>query len=146
MKRHLKSTSGVTLLEVMLVLAIAAMIIVMSVKYYQSASSSQATNSALSAIQGVTAAADSIAQGDGTYTSATAANIQNIAGSNALNLPWGTSITITPSATSYIVTLPGTQPAVCNSLAFKLKANAQHYTSVSACGATAQPFSYTYIP
>ncbi len=146
MKRHLnKSIAGVTLLEIMLVLAIAAMIIVMSVKYYQSASSSQSTNSAMQSIQSLTAAADGIAQGTGTYTSANSTNIKNVAGSTALNLPWGASITINPSAGSYTVNLPSTPANVCNSLTFKLKANS-HYTNISACGTGPGAFGYTYIP
>jgi type II secretory pathway pseudopilin PulG len=140
-----KSLAGVTLLEIMLVLAIAAMIIVMSVKYYQNASSSQSTNAALQAIQSITAAADGIAQGTGTYTSATAANVVKIAGSSALNLPWGSSITITPSAGSYVVSLPNTPVNVCNSLIFKLKANT-HYTSVTSACAGVATFSYNYVP
>ena len=70
MKRFAKSMLGVTLLEIMLVLAIAAMIIVMSVRYYQSASASQQVNAVLQQIQGITAAADGLAQATGSYSAA----------------------------------------------------------------------------
>ncbi len=147
MKRHLKSIAGVTLLEVMLVLAIAAMIIVMSVKYYQSATASQQTNSALQSIQAITAAADGIAQGDGTYTLVTSANVSAITGSNALYLPWAQSITIAPSATNYVVTLPATQGVICASLKYKLAANPHYNATANTCTTgTAAPFIYTYSP
>ena len=65
MKRSLSSILGVTLLEIMLVLAIAAMIIVMSIRYYQSANASSQANALMQQIQAITAAADNIAQGAG---------------------------------------------------------------------------------
>lgn len=147
MKRHNKLTAGVTLLEIMLVLAIAAMIIVMSVKYYQSASTSQSTNAAMQSIQALTAAADGIAQGDGTYTEVKEANIQAIAGTNTLNLPWGTTMSLGASTGSYTVSLPSTPPAVCTSLKLKLQSN-PHYSGAgtNTCGTTAADFKYNYVP
>jgi type II secretory pathway component PulJ len=47
MKKQARSILGVTLLEIMLVLAVAAMIIIMSVRYYESANSSQQANATL---------------------------------------------------------------------------------------------------
>jgi len=146
MKRQtLKSIAGVTLLEIMLVLAIAAMIIVMSVKYYQSASTSQLANSALQSIQSITASADSIAQSTGSYSNAKASAITSIAGASAMNLPWGGVITIAPSAATYTITMPNMPAAVCNSLTFKLKSNS-HYSALTTCTTAAASFSYTYNP
>ena len=67
MKCFSKKNQGVTLLEVLLVLAIAAMIIVMSIRYYQSASTSQQVNMTMEEIQAITAAADNLAIGSGSY-------------------------------------------------------------------------------
>lgn len=139
MKKNLKSIVGATLLEIMLVLAIAAMIIVMSVRYYQTASSSAQANATIELIQAITAAADSIAQSTGTYTSATSANIVNLGGAKALALPWGGNATIpSPAATSYTVQMPNMPTATCSTVALKLKNNT-HY-SVTGC------MTYIYTP
>src|SRR5260221_6708582 len=101
MKKFAKSMLGVTLLEIMLVLAVAAMIIVMSVRYYQSATASQSTNNMLEEMQAITAAADGLAQGTGTYSAATGSNVRPLMQNNSLATPWGTTITITGATTSY---------------------------------------------
>ena len=62
MKKFVK-TAGVTLLEVMLVLAIAAMIIVMSVRYYQSTNAANQANTVVQQITSIVAAADSLSVG-----------------------------------------------------------------------------------
>src|SRR3990167_7370316 len=133
---------GVTLLEVMLVLAVAAMIIVMSIRYYQSASASQQTNGAIQLAQGIAAAADSLAQKNGSYDPATnpdmtAANIQALMPNNSLNTPWGVAATIgTFTATGYTVTFPQTPATVCIQISTRLSAN-PNYTSVTpvaTCG------------
>lgn len=147
MKRFLKSMFGVTLLEIMLVLAIASMVIVMSIRYYQSATSSQQANSALSMIQSITAAADSMAQGSGGYTSAgvSASTILPLLPKNGLTTPWNTSATVTATnATAYAVTLPGTPAGVCPVLLNRLKGNSR-YSVTSSCGSSAATFSYSYI-
>ncbi len=152
MKRFEKSMLGVTLLEIMLVLAIAAMVIVMSVRYYQSASSSQQANAALQQIQGITAAADGLAQATGSYATAsvsvsTLAPLMPGGAASGFITPWGTTITIgTPAASSYQVTLPGVPSGVCPLLKSKLAAN-NHYVGVSSvsCSATAATdLTYTY--
>lgn len=146
MKRTLRTMLGVTLLEIMLVLAIASMVIVMSIRYYQSATSSQQANSALAMIQSITAAADSLAQGSGGYTSAalSTATITPLLPTNGMTTPWNTSVTVSAgSNTAYTVTLPTTPASVCPILKTKLKSNSR-YSNVSACGATAADFSYTY--
>lgn len=148
MKKMMKSVLGVTLLEIMLVLAIAAMIIVMSVRYYQSASANQQANTVLQMVQGITAAADNLAQGSGGYTGTTADNITPLMPNNSLATPWGATITITsPSATGYTVNFPTTPAAVCRSVSSKLASNAKYtaVTAATACGTSgAVTFSYTY--
>jgi type II secretory pathway pseudopilin PulG len=150
MKRNFKSMLGVTLLEIMLVLAIAAMVIVMSIRYYQSATSSQQANAALQQIQAVTAAIDSIAQGAGGYTTSNIAspNVLPLLPKNGLTTPWNSQITIgAPSSpTTYEVTVKSTPAAVCPILKAKLAVNS-HYSGFSACGAagsTPADFTYTY--
>ena len=155
MKKSPKSLLGVTLLEIMLVLAIAAMIIVMMLRYYQSASSSQQANSVLNQVLAITAAADSLAQPSGSYQVAniSTASLEPLLpnGSNAFITPWGTSITIgSPQSNSYQVTIPDTPSGVCPLLISKLNTN-NHYSNLTpatpdACtrgGATS--ISYTYL-
>jgi type II secretory pathway pseudopilin PulG len=143
MMKSMKKMLGVTLLEIMLVLAIAAMVIVMSIRYYQSANTAQQTNSILSQIQAIGAAADSLAQGAGTYTAATQANVTSLMPAGGMTTPWGTAVTIVPAATTYTVTIAGMPPGVCAGLVTRLAANG-HFGTLSACGAAAANFSYTY--
>lgn len=143
--QKLQKYLGVTLLEIMLVLAVAAMIIIMSVKFYQSATNNQQTNGALSMIQGITAAADSLAQGTGSYAAITTATVQNLMPNNSMTAPWGGAITLSAAATNtYTVTMAGTPTAVCFQLKSRLAGNTK-YTGVAAntCAAVGN-FSYTY--
>lgn len=150
MKKFAKSMHGVTLLEIMLVLAIAAMIIVMSVRYYQSATSSQQANSVLQQIQAITAAADGLAQASGSYTAGniTSASIAPLLPANGLVAPWGSTIEVSgATATSYTVSIPGVPGGVCPLLISKLAAN-NHYAptpaTAGACPAGAGTVTYTY--
>lgn len=143
MKRFAKSVLGVTLLEIMLVLAVAAMIIVMSIRYYQSASTSAQANAALEMVQGVTAAADGIAQPAGSYSGATTSAVQAMMPNQSMGTPWGGTISLGgQSATTYTVTFDTMPATVCNILRPKIIANVKFNNSVSACGGTS--FSYTY--
>lgn len=153
MKRFAKSVLGVTLLEIMLVLAIAAMIIVMSVRYYQSASASQQANAILQQLQAITAAADGLAQSSGSYSTAgvSASTLTPLLpnGSNAFITPWGTTISVSgATGNTYDVTIPGTPTGVCPLLVSKLASN-NHFASLnpataSACGTAAVDVKYTY--
>ena len=126
MKRTLKLSTGVTLLEIMLVLAIASMVIVMSIRYYQQASNSQNVNVILEEIQNITAAADNIAQGTGGYSSATSANIAVIAGANNMTSPYGSAIAVTSTSTAVTMSF-GTVPAsVCTQVTQKLSSNPKY--------------------
>lgn len=127
MKHSQRNYLGVTLLEIMLVLAIAAMIIVMSIRYYASATSSQQANAILEQIQGITAAADSLAQGTGTYSSLSTSTVASIMpAKNGMTQPWGGSITITAGTSSFTMTLTEVPIAVCPVLVSRLKANTKY--------------------
>lgn len=144
MKRFSKSILGVTLLEIMLVLAIAAMIIVMSVRYYQTASASQQANSVLQSIQAITSIADGLAQGSGSYTVVSQNSVKALMPNKIMTTPWGTTIAVsTGTATSYDVTFPTMPAAVCAQVTPKLQGNA-NYNITSSCGSSATDFKYTY--
>lgn len=143
MKKFAKSMLGVTLLEIMLVLAIAAMIIVMSVRYYQSATANQQSNAVLQMVQGVTAAADSLSQATGSYATITDAQIQSLMPNRLMTTPWGSTIAISnPTANTYTVTIPSTPAAVCVNLVSRLAANTK-YTTLSPATPAACPTTGT---
>ena len=115
MKRFLKSTQGVTLLEIMLVLAIAAMIIVMSIRYYQSAQASSQANAFVSQVQAIAAAAENLAQGTGTFPAAT--TLTPILPVNALTSPpWGGTLAYQSAATGFTLTYTAPGAATCHYL------------------------------
>lgn len=143
--KKLSRMAGVTLLEVMLVLAVAAMIIVMSIRYYQTATTNQQVNGALQMIQAISANADALAQGTGSYAGAvTTTAVQNLMPNNSMTAPWGGTATISgAAATQYTVNITSTPAAVCRQVMPRLAANAK-ITVTSACGSGAATFTYTY--
>jgi type II secretory pathway pseudopilin PulG len=147
MRKFAKASLGVTLLEIMLVLAIAAMIIVMSVRYYQSASSSQQANRILAQIQSITAAADSLAQASGSYLTANISNttILPLLPANGLTSPWGDSITVTATAANAYSVAINTMPAsVCGPVKAQLAANAHFDVSNVTCPGAGSTTTFTY--
>lgn len=142
MKLNMRSILGVTLLEIMLVLAIAAMVIVMSIRYYQSATSSQQVNTIMQQLQGVTASMDNLAVGSGTYANISQAQLlASLGGGNALTTPLGGTITMSsPSATGYTITVP-LNATICPMVATKVAANAKmSVTNPTTC----TTLTYTY--
>jgi type II secretory pathway pseudopilin PulG len=136
MKRLVKSMVGVTLLEIMLVLAIAAMVIVMSVRYYQSASSAQQANAVLEQIQAIVAAADSLAQATGSYANVVGNNeVKPLLPGGSMTTPWGDPITIGDvTSNSYSLDIGNVPSGVCPLLISKLKTN-NHFSSSASGGA-----------
>lgn len=143
MKRSLRTILGATLLEVMLVLSIVGLIILMSVKYYQSATNSSQIQQLMGIVQAITAAADNIAASGTGYGSATASNIKAIAGANSLVTPWGSTVSIGTGTTSYTVTIPSVPTGVCNTVKLKLATNTK-FQGPPACSASG--LTYTYNP
>jgi len=140
-----QSMRGVTLLEIMLVLAVAAMIIIMSVRYYQSASSNQQVNNAYSQVQALVAAADNLAQATGTssYSGVTIAALTpllNWSGSSSTsigNSPWGSAVSVAnAAATTYDITFKSVPSAVCSLFLARLTAN-NHFSSGTTCSSSA---------
>lgn len=134
--------AGVTLLEVMLVLAVAAMIIVMSIRYYQSATTSQQVTGALNLLQGIQAAADGLAQGEGSYSNVTSAQIIALMPNQTLNTPWGTPAVFGgQSVTGFTVTFNSINEAICLQVRARMQSN--NKWTVPDCSATTnQVFAY----
>lgn len=146
MKKTMKSMLGVTLLEIMLVLAIAAMVIVMSVRYYQSATQSQQANAGMQMVQGITAAADGLSQGSGTYNSVTNDNVKAMLPGKSLKTPWGKDVAITAGESSYSVTMTFTTETegVCRQIAARVEANPKVSVTNNGCGSSPPTVTYTY--
>src|SRR3990167_6074817 len=89
MIRRFGSMIGVTLLEILLVLGIAAVIIVMSLRYYSGASSTSQANTYLQQLQAIAAAIESVSMTSGTAASTT--TVQDFLGGSTgvWALPWG---------------------------------------------------------
>lgn len=130
MKRSIKSMLGVTLLEILLILAIAALIIIMSVRYYQSASTTQQANSAFSQIQGITAAANTLAGlNNGSFEKVSTNTVKEHMPQKSLDSPWGTDITIEADGkTGYKVDFGATPPDVCTLIKPRIETDKEHYT------------------
>jgi type II secretory pathway pseudopilin PulG len=140
MKKQIKF-AGVTLLEILLVLAIASLIIIMSIRYYQTALNSNNSNVILEQVQNITAAADNLSVAGNTYSGVSTTSVSNIAGAANMVTPYKSNIIISAGAPStYTVTIPGLPKEVCASLAAKLKPNTK-YTGVICSAGTV---TYTY--
>lgn len=135
---------GVTLLEILLVLSISASILVMSVRYYGSATASLQANTALQQVQLITATVDNQTAGV-SYAAMNVDMVKAMLPKASLTTPWGANVTITPvSSTTYEVVLGDTPSQVCPLLQSKLVAN-NHYQVSSTCGSKAADFTYRYI-
>jgi len=132
------------------VLAIAAMVIVMSIRYYQNATLAQQTNGVMQTILAVTAAADNLAAGTGTYSAVSTSSVKNIVGSTNIKTPWSSTnpFAIVGAATSYTVTLSTLPLGVCTSLTGKLASgkSGSHFTGAGCTGSgNAATLAYTYL-
>jgi len=149
---------GVTLLEISLVLAIAALIIVLSIRYYQQSNDAESANAALTQITSIASAADSVSNVAGSYvtglgaTAAAAGTTLNSllswpggsASATIGNSPWGSAITVAavPTQNTYQISFAATPTSICNLLKVRITTNA-HFTTAATCAANAA-FTYTY--
>ena len=108
MKKSPQSLVGVTLLEIMLVLAIAAMVIVMSIRYYQSASNNQKIAAGLNAITSIIAGGESVLGAVGNLKTVSSDILPYLPKGEMPNSPWGGKMAIsttTPADTNYSFTM-----------------------------------------
>ncbi len=137
MKKSPQSILGVTLLEIMLVLAIAAMVIVMSIHYYQSASNNQKIAAGMNTIMAVAAAGESyLATGPSTgLQSASNSTLSPYLGGTMPTSPWGGAITVAGvSSTSYTITMTVSKdPVVCTQLIALISQNSKLNTPAPTC-------------
>jgi type II secretory pathway pseudopilin PulG len=136
MKRHSKAIHGVTLLEIMLVLAIAAMVIVMSVRYYQTATIQEQINTTLEQVQAIAVAADSNAQTSGSYStlSNTTSGFTALLPNNWNKTTWAGTISVTGTTSGYTLAIAQFPKSACPGFYARITSNS-HYTA-STCGST----------
>ncbi len=129
---------GVTLLEIMLVMAIAAMVIVMSIRYYQQAASNQRVAAYADMLTGFIGAAESYIQAGGTFSGLTGASLAPYLPGNAAPTasPWGSTIAIAGGTSNFTATLSAAPPANdCTKLTKLLSGNAS-VTFNASCSVT----------
>ncbi len=148
MTRLFRHILGVTLLEIMLVLAIAALIIVMSVRYFQSASTSQQATALMSQIQAIGAAMNSMSKGTSDYSGLTSASVASIIPGGGLIPPWGGSaITVNAANTkqgTFEIDIPNVPPGVCNLVAGELVSSTGWTAAPCTAGAVTPSWAVTY--
>ena len=113
MKKSSHSMLGVTLLEIMLVLAIAAMVIVMSIRYYQSASNNQKIAAGLNAVTSIIAAGESVLGASGSLGNVATDALPYLPSNRMPNSPWGGPMTISGAAASTYTIVMNIPSAVC---------------------------------
>lgn len=118
MKKSFRTMLGVTLLEIMLVLAIAAMVVVMSIRYYQQAASNQRVNAMVDIITGFVAAGESYLNAAGSYTQVNASKLAPYLPNGSMPAsPWGGAITIpTKTATTFTISIPSIPGTDCTKM------------------------------
>lgn len=142
MRALAKSTLGVTLLEIMLVLAIAAMIIVMSIRYYDSATTSQQANTTLQQVQAIIVTMDNLGMGSNSYVGISQSDIESLLGAASMRSVTNERIIVEPvSDAIYRVTIPLNTP-ICTSVRVKLEANSK--ITNAACTNGVLTYSYDH--
>jgi len=108
MKLHNKNKNqeGFGLLELMLAMVVAAVLIMMATKYYQSARANARINAGIQLVQEISSAEERVALATGSYT-ATPSNLEPyLGGSNSLQNPWSAGdVSLTASASSSVFTI-----------------------------------------
>ncbi len=137
MRRSVKSALGVTLLEIMLVLAIAAMVVVMSIRYYQSATTNQKVSSTINGIIAVMAAGENYLSSNGSFTGMADANITPYMPGNKMPVTgWAGVMSVSAGAQgdTYTIAIPNVPAGVCPQLDAYLKQGGKaSLDSTTAC-------------
>ena len=94
-------TGGVTLLESLLVLAVVAIIIALSVRYYQSVTLRSAVNRFMLQLNTIHEAMSGLAASTNSYAGITTNDLATALPPNGLKTPWGNVITLPTSEVGY---------------------------------------------
>ena len=137
MNKLIKRALGITLIETMLVLAIAASIIVMSARYFEASQHSSQANAYYAQVQSYITAANNIYQNTGVFPSKTAMEGILPNGANAWNLPWGTAgayeAFVAPPGFGFSHGIHTPSPATCALIKAKFASNPKIVVNGSNC-------------
>ncbi len=126
----LKKQQGIGLLELMLSLAIIAVLLIMATRYYQSARNSQQVNDAISLTNAIAGASQSWVLGQNNFSSISFDELKkqglipsSIADNYKNATPWHTELDLAPSkdGSQVIITFNAIPATACNSLSTKLQ-------------------------
>lgn len=140
MKRSIRTVLGVTLLEIMLVLAIAGVVIAMSIRYYQQAATNQKVTAGMSAVMAVSSAVEQWILGGGNTGLKTDIPLDKyFPGSSVPKSPWTSDLLTAKGADSggkYDITITTTDQASCVLLIDQIKTqpNFQNSSCVNGTG------------
>lgn len=145
MQHNRKTIPGVTLLEIMLVLAIAALVVVMSIRYYLTSVTAQQANSTIAQMQAIVNAASTIVGDTGDYSVVNTASVTALMPDKTLNSAWGSAITLSGSGSTFSAEFADTPYAVCLILSSRLSADNHYDISATTCPSTGTvTYKYTY--
>lgn len=154
-----KLVKGIGLLELMLSLAIIAVLLIMATRYYASASASQKiqasidqVNAIRSAVQNATAGATSATLGSLTLGSLVAAGYLPLSFMDAATVsaaaslstaisPYGTAVSMTAGSTSLNISLVAPNNETCTAIANKVNATSQSQAATCSSGTLSVNYS-----
>ncbi len=147
--RLVKSQRGIGLLELMLSLAIIAILLVMATRYFASARQGQQVAGAISMIQAVAAASQNyfIAHNN-TFSNMGLSSLKSgnyLPTNSSVNGPWGGQIQVQGGSdsahpTAVKITIPNVPGAACNELMGALKSQAIAFPGTSCSAGSAGDF------
>lgn len=137
-QRFFNTQKGIGLLELMLSLAIIAILLVMATRYFLVTSRSEQVNRTVTQIGAIQGAVGTWKGGKNSYAGLTEAELYNIGmipvaeyNNGKIISPWSTPVTVGPSssdaATSFVITYGGIPGWACNALLAKYPTT-QHET------------------
>lgn len=119
-----KREKGIGLLELMLSLAIIAVLIIMATRYYQATRRSSEMNQVVSSVNGIIAAAETWRVGRGDYTGISIDILvtNKYLPEGSATSVWGGKYSISPSGGSATISLSSIPSGMCDQLKDRLKA------------------------
>jgi Tfp pilus assembly protein PilE len=144
-----RNNLGVTLIEIMLVLTVAALIIVTSIRLYQTATVFSQLNQVSAQIVAIVGAAQQVAQPSGSFIKGLGADAKATLAprlfGNAFTTPWGTTIDVEATSTTFSVKVSGVPASLCPRLSERLMLNKRFKVTEGTCDEkTPSDMTYTY--
>lgn len=134
-----KSMLGVTLLEILLVLVIASLVIVMSLRYFTSATNQQKISSGIDMVQSIVAGAETYRLQNGTYSGVSLDNIKAAMSLKDILSPWGGVVAVASTGSnSYTINIPTVPGYACTPLVKAVTQNAKITTDSTCAAGTAE--------